>query len=209
MTVAGRPLVAWSVAAFAAVPRVRNAVLTSPPGREDELRDAVADAAGGDLAITVVPGGATRAQSVAAGLEAVADALVAVHDAARPLVTPRLIESLLAVLDRDPGVAGVIAATPVADTLKRGRGDHAPAIEETIDREGLWAAQTPQVFRTEILRRAHAAEDAATATDDAMLVERAGETVLLQPSGEPNLKVTTPADLRMVEAFLSASPSVP
>jgi 2-C-methyl-D-erythritol 4-phosphate cytidylyltransferase len=190
------------VAAFAAAPSVRAAVIAAPPGHEAAFEE-IAGAVSGDLALTVVAGGATRAGSVAAGLASVEDDVVAVHDAARPLVTPELITGLLDALRRRPDVAGVIAASPVTDTLKRVRDDQLE-IERTESRNGLWAAETPQVFRTEALRRAHAAgaERISAATDDAMLVEAGGETVLIEPTAHPNPKVTTPADLRLVEALL-------
>jgi 2-C-methyl-D-erythritol 4-phosphate cytidylyltransferase len=139
---------------------------------------------------------------------------VAVHDAARPLLTPELVEALVADLDAAPEAAGVIAAAPVADTIKRSplRGSlrtdsdrkEPRKVEETVDRGELWAAQTPQVFRTEALRGAlAAAERPEEATDEAMLVEWDGGTVLIHPVAEQNLKVTTPLDLRVAELLLA------
>lgn len=207
--VAGRPMVEWSVAAFRACDSVRSIVVAAPPGH-------VHDLAGSDLG--VVPGGDTRAESVANGLEAVGTGLVAIHDAARPLLTPELVEALVAELDAAPEAAGAIAAAPVTDTIKRAPArdeDSGPpggqnpriAIEETLDRRELWAAQTPQLFRTAALRAALAAADEGTrvaATDEASLVEAAGGTVLLHPVEAPNLKVTTPADLRLAELLLGS-----
>ena len=166
----------------------------------------------------MVAGGTTRAQSVANALEAVGTELVAIHDAARPLLTPELVEALVADLVAAPEAAGVIAAAPVTDTIKRAapsRGSLVRAgrtkeprdrltVGETLDRGELWRAQTPQVFRTDALREALDV-DAATrdaATDEAMLVERAGGTVLIHPCEGENLKVTTPADLRLAEMLL-------
>jgi 2-C-methyl-D-erythritol 4-phosphate cytidylyltransferase len=199
--VAGRPMIEWSVDAFRACDSVRSIVAAAPPGH-------VGDLAGHDLA--VVPGGATRAQSVANALEAVETGYVAIHDAARPLLTPELVEALVADLDADDGVSGVIAAAPVNDTIKRAvenssvqlgsdtRVNRTLAIEATEDRSRLWRAQTPQVFRTEALRDAlAAAERPEEATDEAMLVEAAGGTVLIHPVAEQNLKVTTPLDLQV------------
>ena len=177
-------------------------MIAAPQGHEADV-EAAAGAASGELAITVVAGGATRAESVGAGLAAVDTELVAVHDAARPLVTAELVETLIGVLGRDPEAAGVIAASPIADTVKR-VGEGALRIQGTEDRTELWAAETPQVFRTETLRRAHAAtERVEAATDDAMLVESLGEPVLVEPTPGPNLKVTTAADLRVAEALLT------
>jgi 2-C-methyl-D-erythritol 4-phosphate cytidylyltransferase len=202
---AGRPLLAWSVEAFAASPDVRAAVIVAPAGHEEAVEGAAAAwRSGGELEISVVPGGTTRAESVAAGLALVQDAIVAVHDAARPLVTPQLIASLLRALEARPDAAGVIAAIPIPDTVKR-VGEDERTIERTENRERLWAAQTPQVFRTDALRKAHASTPTpGSATDDAMLLEAAGETVLIEPSPHPNLKVTTAADLRLAESLLAS-----
>jgi 2-C-methyl-D-erythritol 4-phosphate cytidylyltransferase len=205
--VAGRPLVEWSIEAFRACERVHSIVVAAPPGH-------LGDLAGKDLG--VVAGGATRAQSVANALEAVGAAYVAIHDAARPLLTPQLVEALVADLDGNNDAAGVIAAAPVNDTIKRAvekssvhlgidtRVNCTLAIEATEDRSRLWRAQTPQVFRTQALREALvAAERPEEATDEAMLVEAAGGTVLIHPVAEQNLKVTTPLDLRIAELLLA------
>jgi 2-C-methyl-D-erythritol 4-phosphate cytidylyltransferase len=200
-------MVEWSVEAFRACDSVRSIVVAAPPGH-------IGDFGGHDLG--VVPGGATRAQSVANALEAVGTEYVAVHDAARPLLTPELVEALVADLDAAPEAAGVIAAVPVADTIKRAAGkskrqkttseveNRRLAIEATEDRAELWAAQTPQVFRTAALRQAlAAAERPEEATDEAMLVEWDGGTVLIHPVAQQNLKVTTPLDLRVAELLLT------
>lgn len=193
-------MVEWSIEAFRACGRVRSIVVAAPPGH-------IGDLGGHDLG--VVPGGATRAQSVANALEAVGTGYVAVHDAARPLLTPELVEALVDDLDAAPEAAGVIAAAPVVDTIKRGSlctpdVQKEPRVEETIDRSRLWAAQTPQVFRTDALREAlAAAERPEEATDEAMLVEWNGGTVLIHPVAGQNLKVTTAFDLRVAELLLA------
>lgn len=200
-------MIEWSVDAFRACDSVRSIVVAAPPGH-------IGDLGGHDLA--VVSGGETRAQSVANALEAVGTEYVAVHDAARPLLTPELVEALVADLDAAPEAAGVIAAAPVADTIKRAVKNlsgqlstntvpNRPlAVERTEDRSELWAAQTPQVFRTAALREALAAAEAPQeATDEAMLVEWDGGTVLIHPVAEQNLKVTTPLDLRVAELLLA------
>ena len=204
MPVAGQPLVEWSLDAFRACGSVRSIVVAIPPGNAGEL-------AGHD--VLVVPGGATRAESVANALEAVETEYVAVHDAARPLLTPELIEALVADLDAAPEADGVIAAAPVTDTVKRalklrsstsGVSDCNLAIEATEDRSQLWAAQTPQVFRTVALLEAlAAAQRPQEATDEAMLVEWNGGSVLIHPVAGQNLKVTTPLDLRIAELLLA------
>ncbi|HSK49984.1 MAG TPA: 2-C-methyl-D-erythritol 4-phosphate cytidylyltransferase, partial [Solirubrobacterales bacterium] len=126
-----------------------------------------------------------------------------VHDAARPLLTPALLEGIVATLEADPGAAGAIAAAPVTDTIKRVGPSF--VIEDTEDRSRLWAAQTPQVFRTAALRDALDVEPAIhdAATDEAMLVEAAGGRVLIHPSSPRNFKVTTPLDLELAALLLA------
>jgi 2-C-methyl-D-erythritol 4-phosphate cytidylyltransferase / 2-C-methyl-D-erythritol 2,4-cyclodiphosphate synthase len=148
----------------------------------------------------IVPGGATRQASVAAGLEALAPFapdLVLVHDAARPLIPPGTIEAVIAALADAPGA---IPAVPVADTLKRAANDR---IAETVPRAGLFRAQTPQGFRFPILLALHRAAGSAEVTDDASLLEHAGETVLLVPGAEDNIKLTYQEDLLRLERALS------
>jgi len=208
---AGRPLVEWSIAAFRAASSVSAIVIACPPGHAHDLD-------GDDVA--VVDGSDTRAESVSNALAAVETELVAIHDAARPLVTPELVEGVIATLLTDPSAAGAIAATPVTDTIKRaaapvdarcnalrlsGDDNALHVVEQTLDRAGLWAAQTPQVFRVAALREALAADPGrhVAATDEAMIVEAAGGPVLIHPSPSENLKVTTPLDLRLAELLLA------
>lgn len=205
-------MVEWSIAAFRAAVSVRSIVVACPPGHVHEL-------GGHDLG--VVEGGATRAESVANALAAVGTEAVAVHDAARPLVTTELIEALVDQLIADPDAAGVIAATPLTDTIKQTIEPASPrtkpalgpseglnagfVVDSTLDRKRLWAAQTPQVFRVDSLRAALEVdpERRAAATDEAMLVEAAGGKVLLHPSPPENLKVTSPLDLRLAELLIA------
>ena len=143
-------------------------------------------------------GGATRAESVAVALAEVHDEalVVLVHDAARPLVEDALVERLLGPLGE--GFDGAVPVLPIADTLKRIRGG---AVVETVAREGLAAAQTPQAFLAPALRRAFEG-DLAGATDCASLVERAGGRVAAVEGDVRLLKITTPADLALVESWL-------
>jgi 2-C-methyl-D-erythritol 4-phosphate cytidylyltransferase len=205
-------MIEWSLEAFRACEAVRSIVVAAPPGHAHDLGG---EGAGDEPGLSVLDGGVTRAESVANALAAVATDLVAIHDAARPLLTPALVEALVARLVEEPAAAGVIAATPVTDTIKRAGGTKAalfsPGMEnaylvvaETVDRSQLWAAQTPQLFRTDRLREALASSQGPEeATDEAMLVERAGGTVLIHPTGPENLKVTTPLDLRVAELLLA------
>lgn len=190
--VAGRPMLEWSVAALRASQRVSEIVVALPPG------ESAPEGTRG------VEGGATRSQSVRAAFEAATpEDLVLVHDAARPLVTAEIVDDLLIELHRSRRAAGVIAAAPVPDTVKRVAGGE---VVETLDRAELWAVQTPQAFRREALERALDVDDdvLAEATDDAWLVERSGGTVrvLAAAAGAPNFKVTTAEDLHRAGLIL-------
>ena len=130
---------------------------------------------------------------------------VIVHDAARPLATPQLFEQALHALELQQEAAAVIAAAPVADTIKE-VGDDGATVSRTLDRAKLWAVQTPQVFRRAALERALASasdEELGRATDDAWLVERAGGVVRVLGSDPGNMKITTPEDLRVAELLLA------
>jgi 2-C-methyl-D-erythritol 4-phosphate cytidylyltransferase len=186
-------------------------VIAAPPGGEADAERASSVAAP-DAEVAVVPGGATRAASIEHALEHVRDELVAIHDAARPLITADLVDRVVARLDAAPEAAAAIAATALADTVKRARGRRGgsdPAVvERTLDRDLLWAAQTPQAFRVAALRAAQelAAEAGRleAATDEASLIESAGGRVLLEEAGAANLKVTTEADLTVAAALIAA-----
>lgn len=184
---AGRSVVERSVAACRAV--ASEVVLVLPPDRLGERF-------GADV---VVAGGPTRAASVRLGLSAVPPEVdvVVVHDAARPLAGPELFTSVVAAVENG-SVDAAVCALPVTDTLKR--VDGGGLVAETVPRQGLVAVQTPQGFRAEVLRRAHAGD--AEATDDAALVEALGATVLVVPGDPQNVKLTTPADLVYAEHLL-------
>jgi 2-C-methyl-D-erythritol 4-phosphate cytidylyltransferase len=196
VTVAGRPMLEWSVAALRAVEAVETIVVALPADRLDAAPEGVLAVAGGE----------TRSESVVAALAAApagaAAEVVVVHDAARALATPSLFAEALLELER-LAVDAVIAAAPVTDTIKRVSGE-GRAVELTLDRSRLWAVQTPQVFRREALVRALSAspELVASATDDAWLVERQGGTVAVLPASSENFKITTPLDLRVAEMLL-------
>lgn len=195
----GRPLLEWSLLALGAAATIEAIVVAAPAGHEAEVEELTAGRA------EVLAGGASRAESVRLALGAVRGELVAIHDAARPLISPQLVDRVVSRLSGDAGADGVIAAAPLADTVKRaGAGD---VVAATVDRRDLWAAQTPQAFRVAALRSAQAAAHEAgeldAATDEAWLIERTGGTVLLEPVGAFNLKVTDPADLTVAEVLLS------
>src|SRR5436190_666262 len=136
--VAGRALIDWSLDAFRAAASVEEIVVAAPPGEEDAVAG---------RGVIAVAGGEHRSESVANALELCGGEIVVVHDAARPLIDAELIDAVVAELAEEPKAAGVIAATPVTDTIKQsGEGGR---VERTLNRSGLWAVQTPQAFRAE------------------------------------------------------------
>ena len=195
------PLIASSVAALDDHPAIDGIVLVVPEGWE-ERATFMADDIGAGKASIAVAGGATRSDSVAAGVaEVPADAaIILVHDAARPLVPADLIDRVLGGFA--DGADGVIPVLPIADTVKR--IDAAGRVVETLDRAELRAVQTPQAFLAEGFRRAVAAPDRASGTDCASLVERAGGTIATVAGDPRTLKITTRADLERAEELRDA-----
>lgn len=189
---AGRPMLDWSLEAFRAATSIDEIVVAAPPGSHETVAD---------QGVVAVTGGEHRSESVAKALELTRGEIVVVHDAARPLVTPALIDAVVEELAAEDDAAAVIAAAQVTDTIKQ--ASDGGEVERTLDRSGLWAVQTPQAFRADALREALADPDSyADATDDAMLVERRGGRVLIHSSSADNIKVTTPFDLRLAEVLL-------
>ena len=181
---AGRPLVEWSLETARKL--CDGVVLVLPPGTPGEWGSAV-----------VVSGGETRSDSVRAGLDAVPDGVevIVVHDAARPLAGEALWEAVVAAVEA--GADGAVPACAVTDTIKRKTVEGALV---TLERSELVAVQTPQAFRAEAIKRAHAG--GGQATDDAALVEAAGGLVVLVDGDPRNIKVTTPTDLLVAEALI-------
>jgi 2-C-methyl-D-erythritol 4-phosphate cytidylyltransferase/2-C-methyl-D-erythritol 2,4-cyclodiphosphate synthase len=196
----GRPLLAHSIDLFEDHPAVDRMVLVVP-AEWDEPASLLADELAAGKVAAAVPGGETRALSVAAGLAQVAgDAeAILVHDAARPFASAELVDRLLAALAEHDGA---IPALPVTDTVKRVRDG---VVAETLDRGELRAVQTPQAFRAAALRQAFsAAPDAVRgATDCASLVEAAGFAVAAVAGDPGNVKITAPDDLARAEARLA------
>ncbi|HEY8490533.1 MAG TPA: 2-C-methyl-D-erythritol 4-phosphate cytidylyltransferase [Dehalococcoidia bacterium] len=196
----GRPLLARTLAAFPEA-EVDRLVLVLREENLERGRALLAELPPG-LPATAVPGGERRQDSVWAGLQALGPcAWVVVHDGARPLVEPELIRRGLAAAQ---ATHAAVAAVPVVDTIKE--VDEGGLVRRTLDRTRLWAVQTPQVFRRELLERAHR-EVTAEVTDDAAMVELLGHPVTVYRGSYRNLKVTTPADLAAAEALLRASQS--
>lgn len=195
LALAGVPIVARALRAFAAHPRVARVLAVGPA-------EAIAAACPDFPKSGIVPGGATRQASARTGLEALAadrpDAVL-IHDAARPLVPGRVIDAVCDALAA--GAEAVLPALPVTDTLKRALDG---VVVGTVPREGLWRVQTPQGFRFGPILAAHRAAAGQALTDDGAVAEAAGMTVRLVPGAEENLKVTTPEDLARAEALLAA-----
>jgi len=188
--VAGRPMITLVLEAFEAISFERGVVL-SPAGFEAEFERAIS------RRWPVARGGASRAESVAIGFRSLdpgPEDFVVIHDAARPLVRPDDVAAVIEAARRD---GAAIAVTPVPDTLKRIRGGR---VAGTIDREGVAAAATPQVFRAELLRRA--LEQTEPATDEAARLEALGLPVSAIPVSRRAFKITYPEDLDLAEALV-------
>ena len=192
----GTPVLRWSVETLLAAGSSPVVVVVAP-GAEARAAEALAGLEGW----RAVPGGATRAESVRAGLavlDASPDDIVLIHDAARPLLPRDVIDRLLAAIEG--GADGALPVLPVADTIKRGADGVSTA---TVDRSDLWRAQTPQAFRSSRLSAAWANWPAdQTPTDDAAVVEHDGGRVALVPGDARLMKLTYPEDFQMAEAFL-------
>ena len=192
----GKPLLVRAVQPFQECPLVSQIVVVVNERNLERGRQLV-DKQGFTKVTGVCPGGERRQDSVAAGLKQIEQCQwVIIHDSARPLVTVGLIERGLEAA-RETGAA--VAAVPVTDTIKLA-GDNR-IVRQTLSRQNLWAVQTPQVFRTDIIKTAyqHISDDV---TDDASLVEKLGYRVILYMGSYDNIKITTPDDLIFAEALL-------
>lgn len=192
--VAGRTLLQHSVQRFANHPEIGHVLVVAPP--------AYLHAAAGSTGAQVVAGGATRQQSVLAGLAAlVTDVqLVLVHDVARPFVPDSVITAVVAALDR--GADGAVPVVPIHDTVRR--IDGSGAFVEVLDRAALVAVQTPQGFPREVLVQAHRTGRDLAVTDDAALVEALGRTVVAVPGDDAAFKITRPWDLAVADAIAAS-----
>jgi 2-C-methyl-D-erythritol 4-phosphate cytidylyltransferase len=204
LPLAGRPMLAWSLAALRAAPSVGQIVVVMSPADDARLRAAAGRDARGLGADLVVAGGAERWESSRAGVAATDPALpwVLVHDAARPLLTSADVERVLAAA-RMQGAA--LLAEALADTLKE--ADPHGRVQRTVDRSGLWRAQTPQAARREVLLAAFGHWQAThkdLPTDESQLLEQSGLAPAIVTASAPNFKVTLPHDLLLAEAILAA-----
>ena len=199
LELAGRPLIHYALSALCRCQRIECVWVVLSPG--DEWWGGYDWSDLGPKLQAVFCGGLTRAESVANGLSVAASVLadddwVLVHDAARPCLSQEMLAALFDELADDP--VGGLLAVPVADTLKR--ADVQQRVAETLPRDGLWQAQTPQMFRYGVLHKALAGSPALT--DEAGAIEAAGFRPRLVRADASNLKVTFPADLRLAELVL-------
>ena len=201
--IAGRPMLSWSIAAFDAVPDVGLIVVVCPKDRMDEYRTKAIDPYAFVTPIELAPAGDSRQESAFRGLEATPREFefVAIHDGARPLIAPGLIEHTINTLKGTIDADGAIVATPAVDTLKVVENG---VIVGTPDRRAFWNAQTPQVFRSSVYRRAQASalSEGFLGTDDASLIERLGGKVLVVEGKRDNIKLTVPEDYTVLSAVV-------
>ena len=195
----GRPLVAYSIDVLARHPAVDAVIVVTSEENSEAIRQ-IADATAPGRT-RIVLGGPRRRDSVLNGLNAISGECdyVLVHDAARPLLDSAMIDNAL---EGSREVGAALCAVPVSDTVKR--ADPSGRVSSTVTREGLWLAQTPQAFRTDLLLRAHLTID-INVTDDAALIELLGEPVKLVMGSTRNIKVTLPEDLALAQALLAAA----
>jgi 2-C-methyl-D-erythritol 4-phosphate cytidylyltransferase len=184
----GQPVLAWSLAAGLAARCFDDVIVVAPNTSLEQIASVVRGRA---PAASVVPGGATRTASSWAALDAAKDAdVIAIHDAARPFAPPSLFARCVDIAAAD---GSAVAGLPLADTVRR--ADEAGAAVEEVEREGLWSAQTPQVFRRELLERARAAVGERSFGDDAAALVAAGVRPKMVLGERRNLKITTFEDL--------------
>ena len=199
----GKPILTWSAEAFDAVADIGLIVVVCPEERMDEyLREAI-DPFPFVTPIVLAPSGPSRQESAFSGLEYVPEEyeFVVMHDGARPLVSPEFIEHTINMIKGNVDCDGVVVAHPAVDTLKIVENG---VIVGTPDRRVFWNAQTPQVFRAGIYRRAHAAalSDGFVGTDDSSLIERLGGNVIVVEGKRDNIKLTVPEDYPMLASLI-------
>ena len=195
--IAGKPVLAHSIAAFEQSNSVADIILVARAERLSEY-EKISESYGFQKISAVIPGGVRRQDSVRCGLDQLGKEtqFVAVHDAARPLVSAELIERLLE-LAREHG--GAASAVPIVDTLKRVDQKH--TVSGSVDRKNLFGVQTPQIFERALIEKAYKAvfDAGLEVTDEISAVERVGGKVVLLPNESPNFKITYPADLQLAE----------
>lgn len=205
LRLAGLPILAHTLRVFEQSPEIDGICLVSPADEISYCREEVVEACGFKKVIEIVPGGRERQNSVMNGLNALkrlaaADDVVLIHDGVRPFVSPELLRESIVVASANDGA---LVAVPAKDTIKVTRDG---IVIDTPERKTLWQAQTPQSFRFGVIYRAHKSADEAgfIGTDDASLVERLNGQVRIVQGDYRNIKITTPEDLILAEAFLTA-----
>jgi 2-C-methyl-D-erythritol 4-phosphate cytidylyltransferase len=198
LELSGTPLIVYTLQVFDRDPQCKKMILAINPA-EEEIFTSLLQSYSIQKPIVFVSGGAERQHSVYNGLKEIQNTeIVLVHDGARPFVQADLLTKLIkTAVER----GSAIPAVPVKDTVKKVKGT---TVVETVERSSLWAVQTPQAFRVSVLRKAHekAAEEGFLGTDDASLVERINEEVVIVEGDYHNIKITTPEDLLFAEAIL-------
>jgi 2-C-methyl-D-erythritol 4-phosphate cytidylyltransferase len=204
LEILGKPILTWSAEAFDAVADVGLIVIVCPEQRMDEYCREAIDAFPFVTPIVMAPAGVLRQESSFNGINQVPSSyeFIAIHDGARPLVTPELISHAIAAVRGNVDADGAVVGFPAIDTLKIVNGNN---ILGTPDRSAFWTAQTPQVFRSEVIRQAHgmALAEGFVGTDDSSLVERAGGRMMLVQGPRDNIKITVPEDRGPAEAGLA------
>jgi 2-C-methyl-D-erythritol 4-phosphate cytidylyltransferase len=201
LKIAGRPMLAWTLEAFQKAKIIDGIILVVAKDKLEAARKLKFT-----KILKVLPGGKERQDSVRNGLSVLPAGceIVAIHDGARPAVTEEIIGRAVRAAQKQ---GAIVVGVPVKDTVKMSNvqcqmsNEGKIIIEKTLDRSNLWQAQTPQVFKKDILLRAY--QSNATVTDDAMLVERLGIPVIMVMGSYLNLKVTTPEDLKIMEGVLA------
>jgi 2-C-methyl-D-erythritol 4-phosphate cytidylyltransferase len=197
----GIPVLARTIGAFARCPHIGKIIVVIPPGDQPHCRQHILPLVQTEKAIRLVEGGRERQDSVFNALNVIREKtdLVAIHDGVRPMITTDQITACITAADNS---GACIMALPVTDTVKQVTRER--TIARTVDRSDLWLAQTPQVFRHEIILEAHrkARREGFIGSDDAMLVERAGHPVRVVRGHKDNLKLTTQEDIALAEYLL-------
>lgn len=197
--IAGKPILTWSAEAFDAVGDIGLIVIVCPEERRDEYLKRAIDPFPFVTPIIMAPSGSIRQESAFSGLEHIPDEFefVVIHDGARPLITPELIQHTISTVKGNLDADGAVVAHPAIDTLKVVEDG---VITGTPDRKYFWNAQTPQVFRIGIYRRAQASalSDGFVGTDDSSLIERMGGRILVVEGKRDNIKLTVPEDYTLL-----------
>jgi len=201
MPLRGKPLLLHSVETFAKSDLIGEIVIVVPDDWVESVKIDIEEKFGVPKVRSVIPGGPERQDSVRNGFSSLSEKpdIVVVHDGVRPFITLELLEEVI----REASVCGAaLAALPSNDTIKKSSSDL--YVENTVPRESLWFAQTPQAFGYEVLQNAfiRASEDGFTGTDEALLVERTGVKVKIVKGSPYNIKITTPEDFRLGELIL-------